>query len=74
MRATIINEGGATPVAIGTLVLLNQVVHEVDGRNGPGSGSQGARKAADAGAQLEHAFGLHTAEHGEHLKRQCKAL
>jgi hypothetical protein len=66
---------GALPVAVGAAVLLDQVVHEVDGQHGARRQRERAREAADARAELHYARALHAAQHAQHLGRAaCKLL
>ena len=58
----------STPVAVGALVLLDEVLHEVHGQHAARCDRQGPREAPDAGAQLEDALLLNASEHRQHLR------
>ena len=64
-------------MAVGALVLLDEVLHEVHGQHAARCDRQGPREAPNAGAQLQDALLLDASEHGQHLcssDRVCEQL
>ena len=55
------------PVAVGALVLLDEVLHEVHGQHVARCGGQVPSEAPDARAQLKDALLLHGSQHPQHL-------